>query len=157
MVDAVLHLSSITVVLPLDAGRVPTTLGNARLVNAADRLGAGVLLGNHLLASISQLLLVPHNRFQEPLQCPRSHPLIQGDRLGVLPPDVRQQTLHVDLQQIATSRPGKTICETRQKSDKHSSEICDILNLHGAALRGFRVKRLDTRRVASLLLLSQDQ
>ena len=119
MVDTVLHLPSITVVLPLDAGRVPAALGNARLVNAADRLGVGVLFGNHLLASISQLLLVPHNRFQEPLQCSWGHSLIQGDRLGVLPPDVRQETSHVDLQQIATSRP--------KQSAKHAKNRASIL------------------------------
>ncbi len=157
MVDAVLNLPSITVVLPLDASRVSAALGRSRLVDAADRLGTGVFVGNHLLATISQLLFIPHDRFQKPLQSPRGHPLIQGNSLGVLPLDARQQTSHVDLQQLAASGPGEAICETRQKPGKHSSEICDILNVHGTALRGFRVKQFDTRRVASFLLPSQDQ
>jgi hypothetical protein len=157
MVDTVLKLPPIAIVLSLDTGRVAATFGNTRLVDAADRFATGVLIGNHLLATISQLLFIPHDRFQKPLQRPRGHPLIQGNGLRILTMHARQQTTYIDLQQIAARRPGKATCETRQKLGKHSSEICDILNIHGATFRGFRVKQIDTRKVVSFLLPSQDR
>jgi len=157
MIDAVFNLSSITVVLPLDAGRVPAALGDSCLVDATDRLNASMLAGDHLLATISQLLFIPHNGFQKPLQGSRGHTLPHRNRLGVLTLNARQQTSHVDLQQLAASRPGKAICKTRQKLGKHSSQFCDILDTHGTTFRGFRVKRLDTRRVVSFSLPRQDQ
>ena len=98
MVDAVLNLPPIAVVLSLDTGRVPAAFGDARLVDAADRLRTGVLVGDHLLAAISQLAFIPNDGFQKPLQRSRGHPLIQGNGLGVLPLDARQQASHVDLQ-----------------------------------------------------------
>jgi len=98
MVDAILNLPPIAVVLSLDAGRMPAALGDARLVDAADRLGAGVLVGDHLLAAISQLAFIPNDGFQKPLQRSRGHSLLQGNCLGVLPLDIRQQASHVDLQ-----------------------------------------------------------
>lgn len=157
MVDAVLNLPSITVVLPLDAGCMPAALGRSSLVDAADRLNAGMLVGDHLLATISQLLFIPHNGFKKALQSSRGHPLVHGNRLGVLPLDTRQQTSNVDLQQFAASRPGEATCEKRQELGKHSSQFCDILDTHGTTFRGFRVKLLDTRKVVSFLLPRQDQ
>ena len=157
MIDAVFNLSSVTVVLPLDAGRVPAALGGSCLVDATDRLNASMLAGDHLLATISQLLFIPHNGFQKPLQGSRGYPLIHGNRLGVLPLNARQQPSHVDLQQLATSRPRKTTCETCQELGKHSSQFCDILDTHGTTFRGFRVRRLDTRKVVPFSLPRQDQ
>ena len=90
MVDAVLHFPPIAVVLPLDAGGVPAAFGDARLVDAADRLGAGVLVGDDLLATIPELLFIPHNGLQKALQRSRGHALIQGHRLRILPWHARQ-------------------------------------------------------------------
>ena len=88
MVDAVLNLTPIAVVLSLDAGRVPAAFGNACLVNAADRLGTDVLVGDHLLTTISQALLIPHDRLQKPLKRSRGDSLIQGNGFRILPLNV---------------------------------------------------------------------
>jgi hypothetical protein len=74
--------------------------------------------------------------------------LIQCDGFGILALHVRQQASHVHMQQSSSCGPGKTACESCQKLSKQFAKFCDIFNLHGATLRGFRVKLFDTRRVA---------
>jgi hypothetical protein len=84
VVDAVFDLSAIAVVLSLHAGCVVTALGRPSLVNATDRLGTCVLGSNDLLTTVSQLLLIPNDRFEEPLQCSGRDLLIQRDRFHIL-------------------------------------------------------------------------
>jgi len=65
--DAVLDLAAVAVVLSLDADGVRTALGDAGLVDAADRIGFGVFVGHNFLAPIAHPLLVPLDAFQKTL------------------------------------------------------------------------------------------
>jgi hypothetical protein len=65
---AILHLASVPVVLPRGPHGLLAALGGAGLVHATDRFGISVLLGHDLLATVSQLLVTPLDRFQKPLQ-----------------------------------------------------------------------------------------
>ena len=64
---AIVDLPTVAVVLPSDAHGMPAALGRARLVHAADRLGVGMVLGDDLLAAISELFFIPLDRFEESL------------------------------------------------------------------------------------------
>lgn len=105
--------------------------------------------GNNLLASISQPMLIPDNRFEKTLQSSRSYILIQGNRLGVFSLHVRQKSIDVNGQQRSAFDPCETAGEPSQKLGKQFPQLCDILNAHETAFRGFRVKRFDTRKVVS--------
>jgi len=52
----IIDLATVAVVLPADTHGMPTALGRARLVHAADGFGMGVVLDDNLLAAISELL-----------------------------------------------------------------------------------------------------
>lgn len=67
MHDGVLDLAPISVVLPLRACGMSSTLGHARFVDQSDRLGIGVLGRDQLLAPVDQLLLVPLDAFEKTL------------------------------------------------------------------------------------------
>lgn len=83
-VHTVFDLPAIAVVLPLDAAGRGTALGGARLVNAANRVGRRELLGNQLLAAITNLFLGPHNAFKESLKSSRRRPKMERHRLDIL-------------------------------------------------------------------------
>jgi hypothetical protein len=63
----VLDLAHVAVPLAGGAHCVVATLGCAGFVNAADCLGVRMILGHDLLASISQLVFIPFDRFEESL------------------------------------------------------------------------------------------
>jgi hypothetical protein len=65
--DAVIHLSPIAIPLSPNADCLLAALGHARLVHGPDGLWMSMILGYHLLATVSQLLLVPLDRFQKSL------------------------------------------------------------------------------------------
>jgi len=90
VVDAVFDLPSVSVVLTLDTGGLIATFGRPSLVDAADRFGTRMLGGNDLLATIPQLLFVPNDRFQKPLERSWGDILIKCDRFGILPLHVRK-------------------------------------------------------------------
>jgi hypothetical protein len=46
---------------------VRTALDHCRLIKDADRLRIGVFAGHHLLATVTQTLFVPLDRFQKPM------------------------------------------------------------------------------------------
>ena len=69
--DTIIDLASAAVVLPADAHGMPTALGRARLVHAADRVGVGMIFDDDLLAAISELFFIPLDPFEETLQGPR--------------------------------------------------------------------------------------
>ena len=58
-----------TVAIPLATGThgLFAALGGAGLVHATDGLGVGMLLGNNLLAAVSELLFIPLDRFEKTL------------------------------------------------------------------------------------------
>jgi len=111
VVDAVFDLAPIAVVLAFDAGRVMTAFGDARFIDAADRLGVSMLGHHQPLAFIAQHLFVPHDRFEESLQGSGSDILLQGHRLHVLPLHVGEQSLHIDEQQQLPFSPSETVSE----------------------------------------------
>jgi hypothetical protein len=65
--DTVVDLPAVSIPLPTDAHRVLATLGRARLVHATDGFGMSMVLGDNLLAAISQLLFIPLDRFEKAL------------------------------------------------------------------------------------------
>ena len=69
--DAVFDLAAIAVVLSLHAHGVVAALGRARLINASNRFGMRMLLGNNCMTTIAKLLFIPLNRFKKPLERPR--------------------------------------------------------------------------------------
>ena len=157
VVDAVFDFPSIAVVLPLDPGGVIAALGRSGLIDAADRLRSCVLAGHDLLAVVTQLLFIPNNGLQEPLQGSGRDALIQGDGFDVLALEAREQSAHVRLQQRASLRPSEAGGKARQELGEQPAEFCDILNGHGTTLRGFLVKQIDTRRVVSFAASCQEQ
>jgi hypothetical protein len=64
---AVVHLAAVAVVLSPNSHRLGTALGRARLVHDADGFGMSMLLGDDLLTAVSQLFLVPLDRFEKTL------------------------------------------------------------------------------------------
>ena len=63
----IVDLATVAVVLPTDAHGMPAALGRARLVDATDGFGMGMILGDDLLAAISELFFIPLDRFEESL------------------------------------------------------------------------------------------
>jgi hypothetical protein len=63
----VVDFAAIAVVLPAHAHRMLAALGRARLVDATDRLGMSVLLGDDLLAAVVEFLFIPLDRFEKAL------------------------------------------------------------------------------------------
>ena len=64
---AVVDLAAVAVVLPARAHRLLAALGRARLVDAADGLGMGLLLGDDLLAAVAEFFFIPLDRFEKAL------------------------------------------------------------------------------------------
>jgi len=71
-------------------------LGRARLVHATDGLGVGMILGDDLLAAISEFLFIPLDRFEKALQRPRRGLELQGDRLGRLAVQIGQLAFDIN-------------------------------------------------------------
>ena len=65
--NTVVDLPAVAVVLPADAHRIFAAFRRARFVDATDGLRVGVVFGHDLLASISQLLFIPLDRFEKAL------------------------------------------------------------------------------------------
>jgi hypothetical protein len=65
--DAVVHLAPVAVVLSAHAYRLGAALGRTRLVHDAHGLGMSMVLGDDLLTAVSQLFLVPLDRFEKTL------------------------------------------------------------------------------------------
>src|SRR5690606_13645160 len=103
------------------------------------------------------LLFIPCNRLEKSLQRSGGDVLIQRDRLDVLPSHLREQASHVSQQQRPTFATREAPGETRQKLAEQFAELCDILDAHETALRGFPGKLFSTRRVVSFSASSQDR
>ena len=113
--------------------------------------------GNNLLASISQLLLIPDDTFQESLKRTWRDIAIQSDSFRVLALYAGEQPLNIHLQQFSPGWPSKTICKLNQKPGEQFAELCDILRRYGATFRGFLVKFVSTRRVVTFRPSRQHQ
>lgn len=66
--DAVLDFAAIAVVLSLNSHRLVAALGRTGLINATDRIGMSMLLGDNGLTSIAKFFFIPLNRFEKPLE-----------------------------------------------------------------------------------------
>ncbi len=82
--NTVVDLPSVAIPLAGNSHGRFAALGRARLVHATDRLGVGMILGDDLLAAISEFLFIPLDRFEKALQRPRRGLELQADRLGRL-------------------------------------------------------------------------
>jgi hypothetical protein len=80
--DAVVDLSTVAIPLATDPHCLVAALGCAGLVHTTDGLRVSMVSGDDLLTTISELLFIPLDRFEETLQCPRRGFEPQGDRLG---------------------------------------------------------------------------
>lgn len=114
----VVHLSPVAVPLPTDSHRFFATLGSARFVHATNGLGMGVVLGDDLLAAISEFFFIPLDRFEESLQRPRRRLKTQRDGLGRLAVQIRQLPFDIDSQQIPGVAPAETVGEQREKRNQ---------------------------------------
>jgi hypothetical protein len=65
--DGVVDLPAIAVPLACNSHGRFAALRRARLIHTTDGFGMSVLLGHNLLASVSQLLFIPLDRFQKAL------------------------------------------------------------------------------------------
>ncbi len=63
----VVDLTPAAVPLATGSNGLVAALGRARLVDAADRVGMGMVCGDDLLTPISELLFIPLNRFEKAL------------------------------------------------------------------------------------------
>jgi len=86
---AVVDLPTVSVPLPTGTHSLIATLGRAGLVHAADGLNVSMLFRDELLASVSELLFIPLDRFKKALQRPRRGLELQSDGLGRLPMQIR--------------------------------------------------------------------
>jgi hypothetical protein len=109
--------------------------------------------GDNLLASISQLLLIPDDTLQKSLERTWRNIAIQSDRFRVLALYAGEQPLNVNPQQFSTGWPSKTICKLSQKPGEQFAKLCDILYRHGATFRGFLVKLFLAHGGSSLFAL----
>jgi len=69
--DAVVDLPTVSVPLPTGTHRLLATLGRTGLVHATDGFEVVMVFGHDLLASVSELLFIPLDRFEKTLQRPR--------------------------------------------------------------------------------------
>lgn len=125
--DAIVDLAAVAVVLPPRADRLAAALANARLVHAPKGLGMRVIASHDLLATVSQFLFIPLDRFQKALQRARRFAELQGDRLGRLAMHVGELTLNVNLQQGPRVAAAETIGEQRQKRSQLPSQPGNLL------------------------------
>jgi hypothetical protein len=142
IVDAVFDLAAVAVVLPLDPCGVVATLGRAGLIDASDGSGVGVFGGDYLLATITKFLFIPDDRFEKPLQGSRCDSLLQSDRFGVFSLHAGKQPANVNEQQQPTFGTSETVRETSEKLAEQFAQLCDIIDRHEAAFRGFVVKQI---------------
>ena len=82
--NTVVDLSAVAIPLAGNSHGRFAALGRARLVHTTDGLGVGMILGDDLLAAISEFLFIPLDRFEKALQRPRRGLELQADCLGRL-------------------------------------------------------------------------
>lgn len=58
-----------------------------------------MLAGHQLLTAVAELHFVPLNRFEKPLQRPRSNSPSERHRFDILALHIAEQSLHVNVQQ----------------------------------------------------------
>lgn len=141
VVDAVFDLAPISVVLAFDSSGVVATLDRASLIDASDRIGTGVLASNDRLTSITEFLFIPDDGFEKTLQGPRRNALQQGHRFGVLSLHAREQSSNINEQQSTAFGASEAVMKTGEKLTKQFTQLCDILDRHETAFRGFVVKQ----------------
>jgi hypothetical protein len=128
--DAVVDLAPTAEPLAGGPRGVRAALGRAGFVEAADSLGMSVFAGDDSLALVSDALLIPLDRLDEPLKGARGGVEFEGDGLDVLALDARQQPLDVDLEQGATWAAAKAVRKQREKRGQFPAEAGNLLERH---------------------------
>ncbi len=123
----VIDLTTVPIPLAIDAHRLLAALRRAGLVHATDGLVMGMVFRDDLLAAVLQFLFIPLDRFEKTLQGPRRGLRLQGDRLDVFTPQIRQLSGDIDLQQPPGIASSKTIGEQCQEPRHLPSQRGDLL------------------------------
>jgi hypothetical protein len=111
----VIDFTTVPIPLAIDAHRLLAALRRAGLVHATDGLVMGMVFRDDLLAAVAEFLFIPLDRFKKTLQGPRRGLGLQGDRLDVFTPQIRQLSFDIDHQQSPGIASSKTIGEQREE------------------------------------------
>jgi len=106
---AVVDFPAVAVPLARDAHGLFAAFRRARLIDAADGFRMRVIPGHDRLASVTQLLLVPPDRFEETLQRPRRGAELQANGLGRLAVQIGELSLDINPQPPSCIASPKTI------------------------------------------------
>ncbi len=128
--DAVVDLPTTAVPLAAGADGLFAALGGAGLVHATDGFRMSMVLGDDLLAAISELLFIPLNRFEKALQRAGRGLELQRNGLGGFAVQIRQLTFDIDPQQFPGVASPKTIGEPRQKQRQLPPQGRNLLECH---------------------------
>ena len=123
----VIDLTTVPIPLAIDAHRLLAALRRAGLVHATDGLVMGMVFRDDLLAAALEFLFIPLDRFEKTLQGPRRGLGLQGERLDVFTPQIRQLSCDIDLQQSPGIASSKTIGEQREKPRHLPPQRGDLL------------------------------
>jgi hypothetical protein len=107
----VLHFAATSQPLSRRADGVMAALGGSRFINAANRLGVGVIVGDDSLAAVAKTGLVPMDRFQQTLKRSRLRVKSQGNGFDGLSSQIRKQSPNVDASQSEPRSRSKTIAK----------------------------------------------
>src|SRR5262249_53566321 len=132
--DAVVHLAGGAAVLALDAGGLVPLLGAAAVVEDTDAVVAGVVAGDELLQPVAQPAVVPAVGAEELLQGADGDALVQGDGLGRLAGQVRQQAADISRQVRAGGAAREAVVEVGEEAVEHRPQPADLCGVHDGAL-----------------------
>ena len=132
-VDAVFLLPHRSAVLPLHARSLISLLDPARLINDADRLVVGVLLGNDARHAAAHPVLVPGQVRQELLQRPHRGACCQRHRFHALPRQLRKLSSHVHGEMRLRVPPREAILKTIQVIRQLRLQPTNLLGIHALA------------------------
>nr|WP_143393421.1 hypothetical protein [Fimbriiglobus ruber] len=87
---SVLDLATTSQPLSRYADGVMTALGGSRFINAANRFGMRMFVGDELLAAVAKSGAVPPDRFEQTLKRSRFRTEFQGHGFRGLAPQIRE-------------------------------------------------------------------
>lgn len=120
--DAVIDLSSISVILPVNADRFLATLGIAGFVDFPDGIWMSMFIGYDVLTFVSQALLIPLNRLQESLQGSWSAIEPQRNGFTIFSMDIRKLAVDIDAKQAKCILPIEATGEQEKKRNQLASQ-----------------------------------
>ena len=132
--DAVVFLAGRSAPLVLHARRFLTLLGAAGFIQQANAMRTGVLARHQLLQRGAQPIVIPVQQAEKLLQGPRRHPRRIGDRLAILPRQVRQLPLHISSQMAPRIAPRKAVREPSQVFLQRRPQRLNLSSIHARPL-----------------------